>query len=303
MFPQKPMLTVIGSYPVNIDRMRLMDSYFTAQQMSCWQPAISKAVNDMVKAGVKLVSDGQTRDPFMTIFTRGLSGCRVREQTEVIHPVEFHKAITLSDLEFARSILPKDTNLLGLIVAPFTLSKSVINQYYHDDKELAFAFAEALQQEAKAIEPVVDMISVDEPFFANDLPEYASELIDLVLEGICCPTRLHACGDVSKKVSSLLDLPVDILSHEFMATPSLFDGFKEFPNEQKKICLGCVRADQDRVESVNEIRKQIQKAKMVFGSRLAQVAPDCGLRLLPRENAFQKLVHLNQALQEEYHEG
>ena len=302
MMQQKPVLTVIGSYPVNIDRISLMDSYFTNQQVPSWHPYIEQAVNDMLRSGVNLVSDGQTRDPFMTIFTRGLSGCRVREQTEVINPVEFTHAITRSDLKFVRSLLPDDVQLLGLIVGPFTLSQSVVDQYYHDEKELAFAFAEALYHEAKSIEPMVDMISVDEPFFANDFPDYASELLDIVLKDVTCPTRLHACGDVSDMVPWLLDLPVDILSHEFMATPSLFDGFAEFPNEQKQICMGCVRSDNDRVESVDEIREQIRKGKKVFGDRLAQIAPDCGLRLLPKDNAFQKLVHLKQAVEEEYDE-
>ncbi len=299
---QKPLFTVIGSYPVTIERMNLMDSYFSYQRLPSWHPFISQAVDDMVHAGVDLVSDGQTRDPFMTIFTRGLSGCRVREQTEVIAPIEYNQPITLSDLRFVRSKLPDTVQLLGLIVGPFTLSRSVVDHFYHDEKELAFAFAAALHNEVKAIESVVDMISVDEPFFANDFPEYAAELIDLVLKDVICPTRLHACGDVTKRVPLLLDLPVDILSHEFMATPSLFDSFAEFPHEKKQICLGCVRADQDQVESVSEIREQIRKGKKIFGKRLAQIAPDCGLRLLPKRSAFHKLVHLRQALEDEFNE-
>lgn len=302
MSSAKPVLTVIGSYPAEVDRLQMMQSYFQQLQLPSWKPVIQQAVNRMVDAGVTLVSDGQTRDPFMTIFTRGFGGCQVRERTEVVEPIEFIEPVTLADLEFVKSILPKDTMLLGLIVGPYTLSQSVVDSVYGDEKELAFAFADALRQEAELIEPVVDMISVDEPFYANGFPEYAFELIDHVLSNVNCPTRLHACGNVTSIVPSLLDLPVDVLSHEFAATPDLFDAFAEYPNTQKKICLGSVRSDQDQVESVDEIISHIQRGIDVFGDHLAQIAPDCGLRLLPESIAFEKLNHLHEAIKVVYDE-
>jgi 5-methyltetrahydropteroyltriglutamate--homocysteine methyltransferase len=297
-----PVLTVIGSYPVQINRLQIMDTYFQKLSLPSWKPFIKQAVEQMVESGVRLVSDGQTRDPFMTIFTRGFNGCQVRERTEVIEPIRFSQPVTLSDLEYVRLIIPDDTLLIGLLVGPYTLSQSVVDHVYLDEKELAFAFAEALKKEAEHIQPVVDMISVDEPFFANIFPEYAYELIDTVLTNISCPTRLHACGDVSGIVSSLLDLPVDVLSHEFTATPSLFDSFAEYPNEKKQICLGSVRSDQERIESVEEIVDHISHGFDLFGSHLVQIAPDCGLRLLSPHSAFMKLKRLDEAIKVAYHE-
>lgn len=302
MNDEKPNLTVIGSYPANINRLNLVQSYFENLRLPSWHPYIKQAVSDMIDAGVTLVSDGQTRDPFMTIFTRGFGGCQVRERTTVIEPIEFIKPVTKDDLSFVRSILPNDAQLLGLLVGPYTLSQSVVNQVYDNEKDLAFAFADALRKEAESIEPVVDMISVDEPFFANNFPEYADELISHVISSVSVPTRLHACGDVTDIVDSLLDLSVDVLSHEFTATPGLFDAFAAYPNDQKKICLGSVRADLMRVESVEEIRDHIIRGKQVFGNRLVQIAPDCGLRMLPKKNAFEKLTHLHQAIDEVYYE-
>jgi 5-methyltetrahydropteroyltriglutamate--homocysteine methyltransferase len=296
MWEEKPELTVIGSYPVKVNRTDLMQSYFQNQTLPSWKPYIKQAAKDMIQAGVKLVSDGQTRDPFMTIFTRGFSGCQVRERTLVIEPVEFTHPVTLEDLQFVRSFLPEDRKLLGLLVGPHTLSQSVVDEFYHDEKDLAFAFAEALRLEAEAIEPVVDMISVDEPFYANGFPEYASDLIAHVTKNLRCPTRLHACGDVRSIVPLLLDLPVDVLSHEFMATPKLFDVFKDQDCSKKGICLGSVRSDQDQVESVDEIVTHINHAIDVFDDRIAQISPDCGLRLLPRDSAFEKLSQLQKAI-------
>ena len=302
MNSKKPVLTVIGSYPVTINRLQLMQSYFQNLQLPSWEPIIKQAVDQMIQAGVSLVSDGQTKDPFMTIFTRGFAGCQVRERTEIIEPIESTQPVTLKDLEYVRSILPEDIKLLGLLVGPYTLSKSVVDHVYNDEKEVAFAFAEALRKEAESIEPVVDMISIDEPFYANEFPEYAPELIKHILQNISCPTRLHACGDVTSIVSKLLDLPVDVLSHEFAATPELFHAFEEFPNETKQICLGSVRSDQDRVESVDEIVSHLHRGQEIFEDKIVQVAPDCGLRMLPQHNACLKLSKLHEAIEVVYHE-
>lgn len=291
-------LTVIGSYPVNIEGMDFMRQYWDSLTTPSWNEPITRAVNDMVSAGVQLVSDGQTRDPFVTIFARGLKGCRIRDRPEIIDKLEHDHPITKEDLQFVRTILPKNAKLLGLIVGPHTLSQTVADQHYHDKKRLAFDAAEALHKEAVAIEPSVDVISVDEPHFSTSFPSYGQELIETVVDGISIPKRLHVCGDVSDIIPQLLDMPVDILSHEFKATPALFDRFQEYPDTSKQFCIGSVRSDSYIVESVCEISDHITKALDVFGKNVSQLSPDCGLRFLPRNIAMGKLKNLYEAMEE-----
>lgn len=290
--------TVIGSYPASLNNTSFMDAYYNGVLPS-WFPYIKHAVTSMADAGVDLISDGQTRDPFIHIFARGFEGCRIRQRAEVIGPVDHMHPITADDLSFVRSIVPAGTKILGLLVGPCTLSESVVDLYYNDKKQLAFDFADALMKEAKSIEPYVDMISIDEPFFSNSFPDYAKELISSIVSSVSCPTRLHACGDVSSIVSDLVDFPVDILSHEFKATPQLFDVFAEYPSDMG-ICLGSVRSDSIEIESVDVIVDHIMKGKTVFRERLKQIAPDCGLRLLPQEVAFTKLKHIVKAKETVY---
>jgi len=282
--------TVIGSYPIPIDLQQLMDSYFHAKTPS-WNPVILQAVDDMVTAGVDLISDGQTRDPFLHIFIRGLQGCRIRARAEVIGPILFDAPINTGDLEFVRSFLPRRIKLLGLLIGAHTFSESVVDHFYHDKKQLAFDVADALAQEAHAMEPFVNMISIDEPSYANSFPEYAAELIDRMKRYVRCPIRLHACGDISSIASSVVDLPVDVLSHEFAASPQLFDVFCEYESK-KHFCVGVVRSDDAMVEPVSLIHERMMKARDVFGDHIAQFSPDCGLRMLPRKIAFLKLQHL-----------
>jgi len=282
--------TVIGSYPATIDNNLLMDRYFNGESIS-WESTLRQAVQDFLTAGITMIADGQTRDPFITIFARKLEGCRIRDRPEVVDKIGYKESITIEDLRFVKQHLPPGKKLVGLLAGPHTLSQSVVDLYYHDVKELAFAFAEALHEEARQMQDLVDMISVDEPFFCLGLPDYAGEVISKVFSGVSVPVRLHACGDVTPVLPDILELPVDVLSHEFKASPQIMDAFAEYRFSQD-ICLGCVRSDDARVEPVEEIVEHIQRAQQVFGEHICQLAPDCGQRLLPRDVAFQKLQHM-----------
>jgi 5-methyltetrahydropteroyltriglutamate--homocysteine methyltransferase len=240
------------------------------------------------------VSDGQTRDPFIQLFTRKLQGCRIRDRTEIVGHVEYNGPITVQDQKYAKQLLPKKTGLVGVLTGPYTLTKSSVDFFYHDEKELCFDFAAALRNEAKLLQKHVDLISIDEPFFSNELPEYAKDLIGIITNSLSCPTRLHVCGDVSRIIPQLIEMPVDILSHEFKASPHLLDFFREY-SCAKKMCIGAVRSDDVRVESIEEIVTHIKKTIAIFGENVVQIAPDCGQRLLPRETAFHKLQNLTVA--------
>ena len=285
--------TVIGSYPVKIDTMNHMKGYFD-QRIMTWENYIKIAVKDMIDAGIDIVSDGQTRDPFVNIFTRRLKGCRIRERTEIIGKIEYNGPITINDQKFVKKLIPKNKQSIGMITGPYTLTNSSVDFYYNDEKELAFDFASALKQEAQLLQKHVDIISIDEPFFSMGVPEYGKEIIGEIIKGISCMARLHVCGNVSKVIPELLDMPVDILSHEFKASPTLFDEFKKY-NITKNICLGSVRSDKSIIEPVDEIVTHIRKGIDIFGEKISQLAPDCGQRMLPRDVAFKKLKNLVKA--------
>ena len=287
---RKPLVSVIGSFPAIFDVSACMRGYFQGDS-GCWQEVVSSAVNQMVNCGVESVSDGQVRDIFTNVFIRGLGGCRVRERCEVIGPVEWAHPITLSDVKLTRKLTPEGCEVFGFVAGPFTLMRSVVDLFYHDEKQLCFDFANALNEELKSLAAFVDMVGIDEPFFSNEFPEYAKELLSVVVEDISHPVRLHVCGDVSGIVPDLLDLDVDVLSHEFCVRPQLFDVFSEFESS-KLMCVGSLRSDSMVVESVESVCSHLNHAVEVFGDRIVQVSPDCGLRMLSLDVATIKLRNL-----------
>jgi 5-methyltetrahydropteroyltriglutamate--homocysteine methyltransferase len=285
--------SVIGSYPIDIDILNHIKGFFN-QEVVSWNKYIKSAVSDMLNSGIDIVSDGQTRDPFVNIFTRRLGGCRVRQRTEIIGKIEYICPITIDDQKFVKDLIPKNKKNIGLITGPYTLTNSCANLFYKDEKELAFDFANALNQEAQLLQKHVDIIGIDEPFFSMGIPDYGVELIKTITKKIICPIRLHVCGDVSNVISEILDMPVDILSHEFKASPKLFDSFSQY-DVKKNICLGSVRSDKPIIETVNEIVNHIKNGIDVFGDKITQLAPDCGQRMLPRNIALNKLKNLVKA--------
>ncbi len=283
--------SVIGSYPYSIDTLDSIRQYFSQEFTDKWHKIISSAVNDMLQAGVSIVSDGQTRDPFIQLFTRNLKGCRIRARTEIVDTIEYAGPITVEDQRYVRSLLPLNIRLKGVITGPWTLTCSCVDMFYNDYQKVAFDFAEALAQEAKNLEEYVDFISIDEPFFSQDTPDYALDLITILTKDIRKPIILHVCGDITHIIPRIIELPVDILSHEFKASPQLLKEFNKYSFSQN-LCLGSVRSDDIRVESVDEIEKHIHQAFELFGEKIIHIAPDCGQRLLPREVALNKLQNL-----------
>jgi len=285
--------SVIGSYPIKTDNMKFIINYFNGLE-STWDEYILIAVNDMLKAGIDFISDGQTRDPFINIFTRRIKGCRIRNRPEVINKLEYSNPIILNDIINIKKYIPNNKYLIGVIAGPYSLSESVVNLYYKNKMELAFDFAEIIKKEIDLIQPYVDLISIDEPFFSNNFPDFGYELIKILSNNIKCQTRLHVCGEVTKIIPDLIDLPIDILSLEFKAKPKLINSFKEYENK-KKICLGSVRSDNNKIESIKEIISHVDFALSILGEKIIQISPDCGQRLLPYNIAFKKLINLVKA--------
>jgi len=290
--------TVIGSYPVDIKNQEMMNNYFKNIETD-WNQYIKKSVQDMINAGIDIISDGQTRDPFVNIYLRKIKGIRIKTRPEIVDKIQYQQPITLDDLKYVKKIIPENKEIIGLLAGPYTLTKSCVDSYYKDEKQIAFDFAEVIAQEAERIQKHVNMISLDEPFYSVEMPEYACELIKKIVKRVKIPIRLHACGDVTKIIPNLIELPVDILSHEFKATENLIQEFGKYSFKQK-ICLGTVRSDDTRLETIDEIVTHIKKAEKILSDKIAQISPDCGLRLLPQKIAYQKLVNMVKGCEKVY---
>lgn len=281
--------TVVGSYPSKPSRKTLMDSYYKKEDP--YLTSLESAVNLQVKAGIELISDGQTRNDMVRIFARELRGYRVKEKVEIISKIGYKKPITVKDQKLVKEMIPENIGLKGILTGPFTLVKSSVNNYYQDEKEAVFDTAEALSKEAKELSKICNVVQVDEPFLSVEYQDYAKEAVEMILD-LDVPTSLHVCGDVTDIAEILIEYDVDILDHEFARNPSLYDTYKDLSFPQK-IAPGVVTTSSP-VENVDTITNRIKKAVKYFGEKTI-IDPDCGLKNLPEEIAYKKLENMVKA--------
>lgn len=293
-------VTVVGSYPLSPAPEEMMQSYYSKQDP--YHQAIERSVREQTEAGIQIVSDGQTRTSMVNIFASHLTGIRMKGKPQVISEVQYTGPITVADQRHALDVIEgiEDVSnsprpmLKGIITGPHTMSQSVKDTFYDDEKELAFAFAKALNQEARALQEVVPILQIDEPFFSVNFVEYAGELITEMVDGITVPVSLHTCGDVTPIFEDLIEMPITILDHEFTANPHLLEMVQKYDFKQI-LGFGVVRSDHNKVDPVDWIEKRISAAVDAFGVERIIVDPDCGLKHLRRDVAFGKLKNMRQA--------
>lgn len=288
--------TVVGSLPFKPGGKKLMSTYYA--QGDPFQETIKSSVECQLDAGIQIVSDGQTRADMIKLYASRIDGIRIRGKPIVLKELSFRGPITRDDQAATRKILDEtgrpDVKIKGIVTGPQTMAVASVNEHYKNKEELAYAYAEVMNKEALSVEPVVDMIQFDEPFFSQEFPEYSKELIEIARKGLTKPVGLHACGDVQEIFEQLVEFPVDILDHEFYSQPHLVDHCAQFDISQR-VGFGSVNSASEVVETVNQIAEHIRKGAKLFGPKRLFIDPDCGLGNLKLPVAVEKLNNLVKA--------
>jgi len=321
--------TVVGSFPQPewlIDReallaggvprvprpnlWRVSDAFMTEAQ----DDAVRLAVRDMERAGVDIVSDGEVRrESYFNWLAPALTGLdleragsalsrtgRPTAVPRVVGPVTRARPALARQAAFLRG--ETDRAIKITVPGPFTLSVLAQNEHYPDAPSLALAFAAVVNAELRDLKAAgVDFVQLDEPYlqaWPDRAREYGVAAIDRALDGIAGPTVVHLCFGYAAVVSKdkpvgysflpqLADSAADQISIE-AAQPKLDLGvLKDLAS--KKIMLGVLDLGDPRVETASDIADRIRNGlKHVAAERLV-VAPDCGMKYMPRQTAFGKL--------------
>src|SRR5437899_5605698 len=287
------------------------------------EPYLADAQNDATlvairaqeEAGIDIVTDGEIRrESYSNRFATALEGIddenpamitsRSGHQTpvpRVTGPVKRRGPVELHDMKFLRQNTDRAAKIT--LPGPFTMSQQARDEFYKDDEELAMAFAAAVNAEALDLQKAgADVIQLDEPWVRNnpDLARrYAVKAINRALEGVTVPTVVHLCFGYAAVVpgstkparysfrAELADTSAEQISIE-AAQPKLDLGVLS-DLSSKKIMLGVLVLGNPGVESADVVADRIRNGlKHVVADRLV-VAPDCGMKYMPRHVAFGKL--------------
>jgi len=270
-------------------------------------------VQDMERAGVDVVTDGEMRrESYSNRFATALDGVdldhpglaldRTGHQNpvpRVVGPIRRTHPVEMRDVELLRSLT--DHRIKITVPGPFTMAQQAQNDHYPDERSLALAYAEAVNDELRDLKAAgADVVQIDEPYLqARPEParEYAVEAIDRALAGIEGDTVLHTCFGYAHIVhdrlagypflSELNDCAATHLSLE-AAQPGLDpEVLREVPD--KVIVLGVLDLGSGEAETPAAVAERIRDALRILPPTRLVVAPDCGMKYLARDLALRKL--------------
>ena len=316
------MTTVVGSYPQPswlIDRERLgerLPPRVRARELwrvpeafleEAQDDATRVAVRDMELAGVDVITDGEMRrESYSNRFATALDGVDLDSPgvaidrtghenpvPRVVGPIRRTRPVEVRGVEFLRGIT--DRRIKITVPGPFTMTQQAQNDHYADERSLALAYAEAVNGELRDLKAAgADVVQIDEPYLqARPEParEYAVEAINRALEGIEGETVLHTCFGYAHVVHDRLtgypflrELDDCLATHLSLeaAQPNLDPAvLRDVPS--KTIVLGVLDLGSNEAETPEVVAERIRRALEVVPPERLVVAPDCGMKYLPRE--------------------
>ncbi len=321
--------TVVGSYPqpdwlVNravlgkmVPRVRAPEIWLIPEShlQQAQDDATIVAIHEMERAGVDIISDGEIRrESYSNRFANSLDGIdreRIGKAAGRLHgkaqfpvplvtgPIRRPGPIEVRDLQFLRAHTDRKVKIT--LPGPFTMSEQAENEYYPDRAQLAMDLAAAVNQEIRDLFAAgADVVQIDEPWM-EARPEHAREYgiaaVNRAVEGIAGTTALHICFGYAHVMPSkpsryafLAELDssnVRQISVE-AAQPKLdLAVLAELPS--KTTIVGVLDLGDMNIETPATVARRIEAALRYVSSERLIVAPDCGMKYLPREIAFGKL--------------
>jgi len=270
----------------------------------------------MERAGVDIISDGEIRrESYSNRFVTALDGMdldnpavalgrsgRPNFVPRVVGPIRRLYPVEVRDVEFLR----RNTNrrIKITVPGPFTVAQQAQDDYYRAEKALALDIAAAINEEIRSLQAAgADVVQIDEPYLQAK-PEqaraYGVEVINRALEGIECTTALHLCfgyaamvHDRPSQYAFLTELNECIARQIAIeaAQPRLdLSILRQFP--AKIMIVGVLNLGDMEVETPELVAGRIRAALEYIEPERLILAPDCGMKYLPREVAFGKLCAL-----------
>jgi 5-methyltetrahydropteroyltriglutamate--homocysteine methyltransferase len=327
------MTTVVGSMPKRqwlYKRSKTSEgSGYTYGREGAWTldgQALSRAKDDAARvairvqerAGINIISDGeQRREHYLTHLTRNMGGFDYKNLVEkpirggrsramvgqCTGPIEHKDPITIEDLAFLKK--EADRPVKVTLPGPMTIVDSTYNDFYDDEKDMAFAWADAINQEARLLDALGPaIIQFDEPTFSrypDKVTDWGIDALNRCVDGIKAETAVHICYGYPRPgspkrpivdsyptiIAALETSNIDILALEFEGAnldPALL---KACPS--KKVMFGCVFNSDSVMETPQHVASRLLKAAEHLPPEQILAAPDCGLAPMTFDTAAEKL--------------
>jgi 5-methyltetrahydropteroyltriglutamate--homocysteine methyltransferase len=274
------------------------------------------AIRDMERAGIDIISDGEIRrESYSNKFSNALAGLdrekeghltMVNAGRTVKVPVPLFSGpahrlapVEVRDVAFLRA--NTDRTIKITLPGPFTMSEQSETSHHRDREALAMELAAAVNDEVKDLFAAgADIVQLDEPWmqrFPERAKQYGVKVVNRALEGIIGTTAIHICFGYAAVVpnkpstySFLTELEGCVVNQVSIeaAQPKLdLAVLRDLPS--KVMIVGVLDLGNKQIETPEAVARRIDAALQHVPAERLVLAPDCGMKYLPRETAFGKL--------------
>jgi 5-methyltetrahydropteroyltriglutamate--homocysteine methyltransferase len=326
--------SLVGSYPQPdwlIDRERLAGRFPPRVRASeLWrvdpayleqakQDATLLAISAQEDAGLDIITDGEiARESYSNAFATALDGIDIDDPgtaldrsghpnpvPRIVGPIRRRHPVGVDSVRFLRAHTGRAVK--ATVPGPFTMAQQAQNDHYPTVQEAAFAYAEAVNEEVRDLFAAgADIVQLDEPYL-QARPEQAREfgvpVLERALDGVEGTTAVHICFGYAAIIhgrpagySFLPELAASRADQISIETAqSGLDCSVLAGLAGKTIILGVLDLNDHAVESPGQVTSRVQKALEFVPAERIVLAPDCGMKYLPRDVAFSKLISMTEA--------
>ncbi|WP_439403160.1 methionine synthase [Bradyrhizobium sp. DASA03068] len=277
-------------------------------------------------AGIDIVTEGeQARQHFVHGFLEKIEGIDFAHKVEMGIRKDRYKAMVpqvvaplrlkgrVHDLEarVARTHTKKQVKFT--LPGPMTIIDTIADRYYGDRVKMAFAFAELLNEEAKALQADgVDLVQFDEPAFnvyMDEVNDWGIKALERAAQGLTCATAVHICYGYGIKANTDWK---ETLGSQWRQYEQIFPAIDASPIQQvaiecrnskvpldllallknKIVQAGVIDVASDTVETAEDVVKVIEAVSQFVPKSNIIATTNCGMAPMRREIAEAKLMAL-----------
>ncbi|HWM22193.1 MAG TPA: uroporphyrinogen decarboxylase family protein [Ilumatobacteraceae bacterium] len=276
------------------------------------------AIRDQELAGLDIVTDGEMRrESYSNRFATALEGVDIDNPGTALdrsgHPnpvprvvgtVRRKHPVEVRDLEFLKAHTDRAVKMT--VPGPFTMSQQAQNDFYESEEALALDYAAAVNEEIRDLFAAgADIVQIDEPYMQArpaKARDFGLTALARAIDGVTGTLAVHICfgyaAIIHERPEGYSFLPelagtdVDQISIETAQSNLDTSVLASLPG--KTVILGVLDLSDHEVESAEVVAGRIRRALPYVPAEQLVVAPDCGLKYLPRESAFGKMAAMVQ---------
>jgi len=320
---------LVGSFPQPewlIDRAKLAGRFPPrVRARELWripEPFLAEAQDDATivairaqeEAGIDIITDGEIRrESYSNRFATALEGVDLDNPGTALdrsgHPnpvprvvgkIRRLRPVEVDDLRFLKAHTTRPVKIT--VPGPFTMAQQAQIDAYGGSRELAaMDYAAAVNEEITDLFAAgADVVQIDEPYMQarpEEARAYGLKALNRALEGVTGTTAVHICfgyaAIIHARPEAYSFLPelagCSCRQVSIETAQSNLDCSVLATLPGKKIVLGVIDLSKHEVESPETVAARIRRALPYVAAENLIIAPDCGMKYLPRESAIGKL--------------